>query len=215
MYTFGTLCCLHAVLQEIEDTWFRKVFKFRGDVPNRVTCSVFNTFLVLQCVYSLFIEDWYLNNQTSHMYMIEFFLYDMAYMVSSPSVKYYTGYIVHHVVSLFLIYLLFAYNLANNLTSNIVIILLEAPTPLINLTRIHDYMYPRNIVYTTITHTVYGTFRLVGLPIVLCLSPWAFDEIHPVLYFVYFLFMMLTMASYRWFMAMIVKPKQAEMCMTM
>ena len=215
MYTFGALCFLHVALQGLEDFLFRNVFKFRGDVPNRLTCSVFNTFLVLRCGYSLCVEDWYVNTQTSHVYMVEFFLYDMLYMVSSPSVKYYTGYIVHHLVSLFLIYILDAYSCGNNLTSNLVMILLEAPTPLINLTRIHDYMYPRNPVYTSVTHAVYGTFRLVGLPIVLSLSPWTFEEIHRVLYFVYLLFMLLTVASYKWFMAMTVKPKQAERCMTM
>jgi hypothetical protein len=216
MYTFGTLCFLHAALQVAEDAWFHGVFKFRGDVPNRLTCSVFNTFLVLKCAYSLFVDAWYVDTQTSHLYMVEFFLYDMLYMVSSPSVKYYTGYIVHHVVTMFLIYLLIAYTIgANNLTSNLIIIFLEAPTPLVNLVRIHDYVYPRNPVYTGVTHAVYGTFRLVGLPVVLCVSPWTFDEIHPALYFVYFLFVMLTVASYKWFMAMTVKPKQAETCMTM
>ena len=202
MYTFGALCCLHCVLQYLEDTRFPKVFRFRGDVPNRLTCSVFNTCLVVQSVYTLCVHEWYVYTQTSHVHMVEFFLYDMLYMASSPSVKYYTGYIVHHVVSLCIIYMLIAFNCGNNLTANLVIIFLEAPTPLVNLTRIHDYLYPRNPVYTSVTHTVYGTFRVVCLPIVLTLSPLTFEEIHPVLYLVYFLFMMLTVASYKWLMTM-------------
>jgi drug/metabolite transporter (DMT)-like permease len=65
--------------------------------------------------------------------------------------------------------------------------------------RIHDYMYPKNVVYTTVAHTVYGTFRLVCLPLLMCVAPWTLDEIHPVLYFVYLLFTLIIVASYRWF----------------
>jgi hypothetical protein len=218
MYVFGALCLLHSALQGVEDAWFRNVFRFRGDVPNRLTCSAFNTYLVTRSVYTLFVDDWYLYTQTtksSKVHMVEYFLYDILYMASSPSVRHYIMYIVHHLVSLSIIYMLLAYDCANNLTSNLVIILLEAPTPLVNITRIHDYLHPRNPVYTNVTHAVYGLFRVFFLPIVLCASPWTFDVIHPVMYFVYVLFAMLTVASYKWFMAMTVKPKHAERCMTM
>ena len=122
---------------------------------------------------------------------------------------------MHHIVSLYLICLFVAYKFANNLSANLLIVLLEAPTPLINLTRIHDYMYPKNPVVTTVTHAVYGAFRLVGVPILMCMHPWTVDEIDGVVYFVYFLFTMLTVASYKWFREMTMKPRHAEACMTM
>jgi hypothetical protein len=144
-----TLSPFHMFLQYLEDLQprLKSVFKYRGDVPNSITSAVFNTWLVCIAVNNLHKatvnNELYVLSQYSIdtlYYMIGYFTYDLVFMIQSSSRKYYIEFIIHHVIAMAMIIFTIIIDRANNLSSNTIIIILESPTPLLNLSKISGYI---------------------------------------------------------------------------
>jgi hypothetical protein len=154
--------------------YLRKIMKRRGEIPNLVTCSIFNTILVTTCLFNLFIcyfngellSDENEVTQLIEKCMIGYFLYDLSYMIMANK-NYYLMMIVHHNVSLLILILNIMYHgYTNNLLSNSVIIILETSGTLTNVSKFmkhvsKDSNLTRNIIQTN--NIVYFITRIMML----------------------------------------------------
>lgn len=206
-----TLAPIHMFVQYVIDLrpQLKTVFKYRGDVPNRITSVVFNTWLVAMASKNLYTStinnEWFVLSQYSidaSQYITGFFAYDLLFMLQSSSRKYYIGFIVHHIISMATITMICRHNGGNNIAINTIYILLETPTPFLNLYKISGYMYP-NAPGTKrlqrITKSVYFTSRIVLFAVWICVTPFTLNNPLWLTFVSYTVFVMVYVASYKWY----------------
>ena len=192
-----TLCLtiIHFTLQYIEDAFLPGYFKHRGDIPNRITCSVSSVYLISGAIHNLMEGGWgdlSLRTRYIEHRMLEFFVYDLCYMFSSGSHAYYAGYIVHHVASVYIIVLANLYDVGTNLLDNTLIVLLEFPTLFLNADKIiGGCTLLKRYVYLACRVILYGMWMVVT-PFTVRYFTWAS-------YVVYTGFIVIYIASYKWY----------------
>lgn len=91
-----TLSILHYIFDTYEGAsyYLRKIMKRRGEIPNLLTCSIFNSILVTRCIFNLFacyFDGELLSDENEITKLIEkcmigYFLYDLSYMIMANKI---------------------------------------------------------------------------------------------------------------------------------
>ena len=154
--------------------YLQKIMKHRGEIPNLLTCSIFNSILVTRCIFNLLtcyfngelLSDENEVTQLIEKCMIGYFLYDLSYMIMSNK-NYYLMVIIHHHVSLLILILNIMYHgYTNNLLSNSVIIILETSGTLTNVSKFAKHVSKDSNLTCNIIQTnkiVYFITRVIML----------------------------------------------------
>lgn len=212
--TILNVTCILSMIHWIAQIWenqsiYKVHFKYNGEVPNRITGSLFNTYLVfatLANIYksyredSLFIMSDY-TREVEHS-MVGYFVYDTLFMVLSSSRMYYLNFIIHHIVSMSMIIVAYLNNSGNNLVDNSLIFLLEVCTPLLNISKITGYIDQSRKGLQRVTKGIYFTTRVIMLFLWIIISPHSLTKVGLPESFVYSGAILVFVTSLMWYRKM-------------
>ena len=200
---FLLLFVVHFVAQQWEhNSDLNRYFKYPGDVANLITGALFNSCLIFWTLYNIYTDELLTIDQGTvslQNTLLGYFVYDTLFMVLSPSRMYYIKFIIHHLVSIFVILIANAYNCGNNLANNSLIFLLEMSTPLINISKIYNYIQPGKSKVRRLTKIVYFTSRVAMLPVWILVSPFTLYKLYLPECLIYTGIVLVYIASYMWY----------------
>lgn len=150
MTTLLILGGIDCLFNDVLHIHYRTRFRHINEVANRITCVLFQLFITLKTASNFWqhMHDGTLlsspdvNTREAQDAFIGFFLYDTIKLLSTQRGCKQTLFLVHHIMSLFVLGLNKVYNTGNNGLDNSVIMLLEAASPFLNLSKIAEEAAP-------------------------------------------------------------------------
>lgn len=214
IYSCLTFIATHIGFQLWENnSSYRKYFKHPGEVPQLITCSLIHTYIVPLCYYNLYNsflknELYIVSNNTLYMehVLLGYFLYDLLFMIQSSSRKYYTIYIIHHILSIIMTLSLNVYKAGNNISNNLLIILLETSSPFLNISKILNYIDPKSNnskQLFNISKKLYFYNRIILYGFWICLTPFTYNNFTFVYKYCYANLVFVYFASWKWYKKMV------------
>ena len=148
--TAALLCGLNILTYDILYVHHRNRFKHLNEVANRITCSLFQLYLICETSGNLYhhivagTTDALPAPETrdAELVLTGYFVYDSLMLLSTPRGRRQTLFLVHHIVSLSVLALNKLYNPGSNGLNNSLILILEAASPLLNLVKIAEEAAP-------------------------------------------------------------------------
>lgn len=165
--TTSILSCMDYVLYCFSSSSFR----YPRDISNRLTCSLFQCYIVGFCVYNLLTiiskkNQLHPLTRIAENHLIGYFIYDSLVLLSSARGRMNYTYIIHHIISLFILAINSSYPCGTDELNNSIIILLEGSSPFLNVWKISQEINP-NSIYTYLFHRIsailYYSLRIVGM----------------------------------------------------
>ena len=135
-----------------------------------------------------------------------YLVYDILFMIQSSSRKYYTMYIIHHILSMIISILVITYKAGNDISNNLLVILLETSSPFLNISRILNYINPKSNKSKqlfNISKNLYFYNRIVLYGFWICLTPFTYSYFTFVHKYTYANMVFVYMASYTWYNKMV------------
>ena len=127
-------------------------------------------------------------------------------MIQSSSRKYYTMYIIHHILSIIISILIITYKAGNDISNNLLVILLETSSPFLNISRILNYINPKsntNKQLSNISKNLYFYNRVVLYGFWICLTPLTYSSFTYIHKYTYANLIFVYMASWKWYKRMV------------
>jgi hypothetical protein len=189
----------------------QKYFKHNGELSNRIASSFITMYIVSKCFNNI-IKSVTLHNLLClssftidiQYLMLGYFTYESIFMLFY--IKYYKVIIIHHIVSISANILLCIYNPGNNIINNTLVILMELPTPILQLYKINTSLYPKlniNKYLLKLIKKIYFINRILLFSVWLILSPFTIKNRTWEIYYLYTVFIILYIASLLWYKKML------------
>ena len=188
--------------------WMRNnLFRYPNEIANRMVCIVAQLFILSVTTVNIFMSNLWEWHTKVQEFMVAYFIYDLIMLSSTPRGQKQILFFIHHIFScVLLLGNLWSVKPSPVIYSNLIILLLESSSPLLNAVKIFEE-YDKNAKVTRQlwhwTIFTYGISRLFLFPILM--SIYLYSQYVNVFYYNVQVFMsiMIIVGSIMWFYKMV------------
>jgi len=173
------VCCTTSILSCIDYLLQPRCVSFRHprDISNRLTCTLFQFYIVVYCIWNLltivstekknaYHHDIHPFTRMAEQRLIGYFLYDTLVLLSTERGRRNATYLIHHAISVLILAINSFYPCGTDALHNSIIVLLEGSSPFLNLWKVSYNINPLSFdtyLLHRIASMLYYVFRIVGM----------------------------------------------------